>query len=161
MDAGHEAAQHSSQEPVSQRSSSLRRCPVDVHRRITNVRSLSRFCERQVKRLRDVMQICCGWGHSMARSAEGVLFTSVWFLFRVSANPIAMCITCCRWGWNADGQLGLGDVTDRVSPQPVTVLKENVVSIGAGRFDQTSYILLVWFIGSMDLCRIRCLHTRW
>ncbi|MCX5977325.1 MAG: fibronectin type III domain-containing protein [Coprothermobacterota bacterium] len=40
--------------------------------------------------------------------------------------------TVWAWGWNNNGQLGLGDTTDRLSPVQVTALGSNEVAVAVG-----------------------------
>lgn len=35
----------------------------------------------------------------------------------------------CSWGWNGDGQLGLGDVSNRTSPELIEIGGESMTSI--------------------------------
>ncbi len=35
----------------------------------------------------------------------------------------------CSWGWNGDGQLGLGDHNNRISPELVDVGSQDMLSV--------------------------------
>ena len=38
-------------------------------------------------------------------------------------------VLICSWGWNGDGQLGLGDLSNRTSPELVELGGESLISI--------------------------------
>eukprot|EP00004_Rigifila_ramosa_P024507 TRINITY_DN7127_c0_g1_i1.p1 TRINITY_DN7127_c0_g1~~TRINITY_DN7127_c0_g1_i1.p1 ORF type:complete len:938 (+),score=202.27 TRINITY_DN7127_c0_g1_i1:1762-4575(+) len=63
-------------------------------------------------RLKAVVQVAAGYHHSLALTDSDDLFA---------------------WGWNAHGQLGVGDTVDVFSPKPVTALvDEPIVQISCG-----------------------------
>ena len=59
-----------------------------------------------------VVEISCGWQHTLAVTSNGFLYS---------------------WGLNINGQLGLGDYTDRDTPTFVeSMIGQNIVKVAAG-----------------------------
>jgi alpha-tubulin suppressor-like RCC1 family protein len=73
--------------------------------------AVSRTTPVQVTGLSNVVQVACGWSHSMALKSDGTLWV---------------------WGNNASGQLGDGTTTRRTLPVQVGTLN-SIISIAAGR----------------------------
>ena len=58
-----------------------------------------------------VLGCACGFGHSIVLTQSGCVYS---------------------WGWNRDGQLGIGDCDNRPSPQRVVVQGDSMVHVACG-----------------------------
>eukprot|EP00347_Sterkiella_histriomuscorum_P016506 403352920 len=56
-----------------------------------------------------IIQVSCGWQHSMALSSQGRIFS---------------------WGYGEDGQLGHGDTNDYLLPKEIDFFRKNSINVG-------------------------------